>query len=63
MTLFAEFDDNKEFFSLLRENRKTFMKGKEAVAYLKLGYTAEDILRLRGVWKHITYYNKRYLIP
>jgi hypothetical protein len=25
--------------------------------------TIEDLLWLRGTLKHITYYNKRYLIP
>jgi hypothetical protein len=63
LTLFTEFDDNKEFFHLLRENRKHFMKGKEHFDHKELGVNADDLLRLRGALKHITYYNKRYLIP
>ena len=50
---FVEFDDNKEFFSILKENWIDFLKK----------IWIEDFLRLRGVLKHITYYNKRYLIP
>jgi len=63
LRLFAEFDDNKMFFSLLRENWKDFTKGKEHLNHDELGLTTEDLLRFRGVLKHITYYNKRYLIP
>jgi hypothetical protein len=60
LALFAEFDDNTLFFSLLWENWKEFIKGKE-IAQVQL--TIEDLLWLRGTLKHITYYNKRYLIP
>ena len=60
LRLFIEFDDNRMFFSLLWENWKDFIKGKEAGQVM---LTAEDSLRLRGTLKHITYYNKRYLIP
>ncbi|MDR0649893.1 MAG: hypothetical protein LBG59_00355 [Candidatus Peribacteria bacterium] len=63
LTLFTEFDDNKEFFKLLWENWKHFMKGKEHFNHKELGVYADDLLRLRGALKHITYYNKRYLIP
>jgi uncharacterized membrane protein YsdA (DUF1294 family) len=58
--LFVEFDDNKDLFGLLRENRKRFI-GKKELA--QITFTPEDVLRLRGTLKHITYYNKRYLIP
>ena len=58
--LFAEFDDNKAFFYLLRENWKNVVKDKEAG---QITFPPEDVLRLRGTFKHITYYNKRYLIP
>jgi hypothetical protein len=60
LALFAEFDDNKMFFSLLWENWKEYFKGKDDSQAV---FTAEDILWLRGTLKHITYYNKRYLIP
>jgi hypothetical protein len=39
------------------------MKGKELLNHKELGINADDLLRLRGALKHITYYNKRYLIP
>jgi hypothetical protein len=60
LTMFAEFDDNKMFFSLLWENWKDFIKGKTSAQVI---LSAEDLLWLRGTLKHITYYNKRYLIP
>jgi hypothetical protein len=58
--LFVEFDDNKDLFELLRENRKRFIEKKELS---QIVFSPEDVLRLRGTLKHITYYNKRYLIP
>ena len=64
-SLFVEFDDNKEFFSILRENWIEFLKKmwKKSELEKENSFSIEDFLRLRGVLKHITYYNKRYLIP
>lgn len=64
-SLFVEFDDNKEFFSILRENWVEFLKKmwKKSELEKENSFSIEDFLRLRGVLKHITYYNKRYLIP
>lgn len=66
-SLFVEFDDNKEFFSLLKDNWSEFMKNRnnqtEVSGKWKDIFSLEDLLWLRGVFKHITYYNKRYLIP
>ncbi|MDR2541500.1 MAG: hypothetical protein LBD11_07250 [Candidatus Peribacteria bacterium] len=59
-TIFVEFDDNKDFFDLLRENWKRFIAKKDAS---QIVFAPEDVLWLRGTLKHITYYNKRYLIP
>lgn len=62
ITLFMEFDDNKEFFAILKDNWLEFLKrNKKKTLYRAFSF--EDILRLLGVLKHITYYNKRYLIP
>jgi hypothetical protein len=61
LSLCTEFDDNKAFFGLLWDNRKEFVKGKPEP--LDIALSAEDLLWLRGTLKHITYYNKRYLIP
>ena len=62
---FVEFDDNKEFFSILKENRMEFLKKlwKKSELEKENSFSIEDFLRLRWVLKHITYYNKRYLIP
>jgi hypothetical protein len=59
-TIFVEFDDNKDFFEVLRENWKRFIAKKDASQII---FLPEDVLWLRGTLKHITYYNKRYLIP
>lgn len=62
---FVEFDDNKEFFSILKENWLEFLKKmwKKSELEKENSFSIEDFLRLRWVLKHITYYNKRYLIP
>lgn len=64
-SLFVEFDDNKEFFSILKENWLDFLKKlwKKSDIGKQLSFSFEDLLWLRWVLKHITYYNKRYLIP
>jgi len=64
-SIFVEFDDNKEFFSILKENWIDFLKKiwKKSELEKENLFSIEDFLRLRGVLKHITYYNKRYLIP
>ena len=63
--IFVEFDDNKQFFSIIKENWIDFLKkmGKKSDQQKQELFSTEDLLRLRGVLKHITYYNKRYLIP
>ncbi len=62
---FVEFDDNKEFFSILKENWLESLKKmwKKSELEKENSFSIEDFLRLRWVLKHITYYNKRYLIP
>ena len=62
---FVEFDDNKEFLSILKENWLEFLKKiwKKSELEKENLFSIEDFLRLRWVLKHITYYNKRYLIP
>ena len=64
-SIFVEFDDNKEFFSILKENRIEFLNNswKNSELEKENSFSIEDLLRLRGVLKHITYYNRRYLIP
>ena len=66
-TLFVEFDDNKEFFAILRENWIDFLKKQWRAnmvgADKQWWFSIEDLLWLRWVLKNITYYNKRYLIP
>ena len=64
-SIFVEFDDNKEFFSILKENWLEFLKKlwKKTELEKENSFSIEDFLRLRWVLKHITYYNKRYLIP
>lgn len=64
-SIFVEFDDNKEFFSILKENRMEFLKRlwKKTELEKENSFSIEDFLRLRWVLKHVTYYNKRYLIP
>ena len=64
-SIFVEFDDNKEFFSILKENWIEFLKKlwKKTELEKENSFSIEDFLRLRWVLKHITYYNKRYLIP
>ena len=64
-SIFVEFDDNKEFFSILKENRMEFLKKlwKKSELEKENSFSIEDYLWLRWVLKHITYYNKRYLIP
>lgn len=62
---FVEFDDNKEFFLILKENWLDFVKKlwKKSDLEKQAAFSFEDLLRLRWVLKHITYYNKRFLIP
>jgi len=62
---FVEFDDNKEFFSILKENWIDFARKlwKKSDSEKQSAFSYEDLLRLRWVLKHITYYNKRFLIP
>ena len=64
-SLFVEFDDNKEFFSILKENWVDFVKKlwKKSDSEKQSAFSYEDLLWLRWVLKHITYYNKRFLIP
>ena len=64
-SLFVEFDDNKEFFSILKENWIDFVKKlwKKSDSEKQSAFSYEDLLWLRWVLKHITYYNKRFLIP
>jgi hypothetical protein len=64
-SIFVEFDDNKEFLSILKENWLDFLKKlwKKSELEKESSFSIEDLLRLRWVLKHITYYNKRYLIP
>lgn len=64
-SIFVEMDDNKEFFSILKENWIDFIKKlwKKSEVEKQKSFSPEDLLRLRWVLKHITYYNKRYLIP
>ena len=64
-SIFVEFDDNKEFLSILKENWIEFLKKmwKKSEPEKENSFSIEDYLRLRWVLKHITYYNKRYLIP
>ena len=62
---FVEFDDNKEFFSILKENWIDFVRKlwKKSDSEKQSAFSYEDLLRLRWVLKNITYYNKRFLIP
>jgi hypothetical protein len=60
LSLFSEFDDNKAFFALLWENWKNAV---DVSPEGKITFSADDLLWLRGIFKHISYYNKRYLIP
>lgn len=65
IALFVELDDNKEFFSILKENWIDFLKkqSKKTEQEKEWMFSVEDLLWLRWMFKHITYYNKRYLIP
>ena len=64
-SIFVELDDNKEFFSIIKENWLDFLKKlwKKSELEKLNAFSVEDLLWLRGVFKHITYYNKRFLIP
>ena len=64
-SIFVEFDDNKEFFWILKENWIDFVKKlwKKSDSEKQSSFSYEDLLWLRWVLKHITYYNKRFLIP
>ena len=64
-TIFVEFDDNKEFFGILKDNWIDFVKKlwKKSDSERQGAFSFEDLLWLRWVLKHITYYNKRFLIP
>ena len=64
-SIFMEFDDNKEFFVILKDNWVEFLRKmwKKTLQEKQNTFSVEDLLWLRWVLKHITYYNKRYLIP
>ena len=60
-SLLSTLDDNPKFFELLVYNWKDFISHKEQLS--TSSFSVEDILWLRGVFKHISYYNKRYVVP
>ena len=64
-SIFVEFDDNKEFFGILKDNWVDFVKKlwKKSDSEKQSAFSFEDLLWLRWVMKHITYYNKIFLIP
>ena len=60
LALFSKLDDDVTFFALLWENWKNAV---DTSPEGKISFSADDLLWLRGVFKHVSYYNKRYLIP
>lgn len=55
-------DDNPAFFDLIAKNWRAFIKGKAAHEIFS-EFSAEDVMRFRGLLKNIAYYNKRFVIP
>lgn len=60
-SLLSTLDDNPKFFELLVDNWKNFINHN--VQLSASSFSVEDMLWLRGVFKHISYYNKRYVVP
>jgi hypothetical protein len=56
-------DDNPAHLAFCIKNRKKFAATYAGAEELMQAITTEDVLRFHGLLKHISYYNKRYVIP
>lgn len=55
-------DDNNDFLRIGIESRTAFIENKKNKE-LEKPLSGEDILRMYGYFKNITYYNRRFLLP
>ena len=62
LTQWMTLDDNIEFVEIIYHNWTSFTEGKEYNTITEK-LTGEDMLWLRWLIKHISYYNKRFLAP
>jgi len=60
ITLWVKIDDNQYFLEVGTDCRWIFLSKEGAVPH---SISTEDIMRFGGYLKHITYYNKRFIIP
>ncbi|MEI6425966.1 MAG: hypothetical protein WCO66_01295 [Candidatus Absconditabacteria bacterium] len=62
LEIIVTMDENEDFIRIGTESRKYFIENKEGED-IKRELSGEDILRISGYFKNITYYNKRFLLP
>jgi hypothetical protein len=62
LSLWIKLDDNGQFFAIAYENRQFFIAGK-TVDTIMHTVSWEDVVWLRGFFKTITYYNRRFVKP
>jgi len=62
LDIIVTMDDNEDFIRIGIDSRKDFISGKKDEDIQK-EFSGEDILRISGYFKNITYYNKRFLLP
>ena len=62
LDIIVTMDDNEDFIRIGIDSRKEFINGKKDEDIEK-EFSGEDILRIGGYFKNITYYNKRFLLP
>lgn len=62
LDIIVTMDDNEDFIRIGIDSRKDFISGKKDEDIQK-EFSGEDILRISGYLKNITYYNKRFLLP
>ncbi len=62
LTLWTLLDDNQDYMYIGFNNRNTWSENND-LTNIADSLTDEDLIRFMGYLKHITYYNKRFLIP
>jgi hypothetical protein len=55
-------DDNQDYMYIWFNNRSTWIEHQD-LTLISDALSDEDVIRFMGYLKHMTYYNKRFLIP
>ncbi len=62
LELWIQLDDNMTYFALGLENRSQYTKDKTTDQAI-VDVSGDDVVRCRGFYKTITYYNRRIVKP